>query len=85
MARRAHRGAPTAPTYGAGGVGGGRAHSLPRGVWVQRGRQLLPVLFVSRAIYRKRFDFFGIGQRTVAQRFPEEADKAIANALRTAR
>lgn len=25
------------------------------------------------------------GQRTTAARFPEEADKAIANALRTAR
>lgn len=64
----------------------GRTHNLPRGVWVRRGRSLTPVLlFVSRAQYRRRFDFFGIGKRTVAQRFPGEADKAIAHALRTAR
>lgn len=50
------------------------------------GKAVKPIfVFVDRATYKKRFDFYGVGKRTVAKRFPEEANRAIALAIRTAR
>jgi hypothetical protein len=71
-------------------VGARRAKHLPPGVY-QRfttviGSVLKPVLiFVSKAQYRQRFDFYGIAQKTFDARFPAEFDRAFANAMRTAR
>jgi hypothetical protein len=71
-------------------VGGKRAQHLPPGVYKRIetgfGTSLKPVLiFVSRANYRRRLDFFGVVHRVFEQRFPGEFERAFANALRTAR
>ena len=64
-------------------VGSGQAKHLPPGVY-QRvttgfGSSLKPVLiFVERAKYRRRLDFYGIAQRVFEKRFPGEFDKAFA-------
>ena len=42
------------------------------------GRNITPVLmFVKRANYKKRFDFFGIGQRVVASELKPQIDRAV--------
>jgi len=71
-------------------VGGKRAQHLPPGIYkrVQTGfgTSLKPVLiFVSRAMYRKRFDFYGIARKAFEERFPGEFEKAFEQAMRTAR
>lgn len=43
------------------------------------------VIFVRNARYKRRFDFYGVGAKTLAFRFPLEAQKAIDRAIRTAR
>lgn len=68
--------------------GEARQH-LPRGVWLRKktagGSTLMPVLlFTRRDRYAKRFDFFGVGQRTVAARFPFHFDAAATLAINTA-
>lgn len=69
--------------------GAGRNRKLRPGVY-QRvitgfGTSLKPILiFVKRAAYKQRLDFFGIAQRAVERRFPEEFDKAFNEAVRTA-
>ena len=45
----------------------------------------LLVRFVPDVDYKKRFDFYGIGVRTVDRIFEQEFDKALAYALKTAR
>ena len=55
-----------------------------RRVYTAFGTSLKPMLiFVSRARYRARLDFFGIVQATVGQRFPAEFDKALKSLLQT--
>lgn len=50
------------------------------------GSSLKPVLiFVRKATYKPRLDFFGIVQRTVDAKFPVEFDAAFDRAVRTAR
>jgi hypothetical protein len=50
------------------------------------GSSLKPVLiFVSKANYKQRFDFFGVVDRVVRKEFPAEFDRAFDNALRTAK
>lgn len=50
------------------------------------GSAVKPVMiFVSRATYRQRLDFYGIAQRVVDANLRPEFDKAMAEALRTAR
>lgn len=71
-------------------AGVGNPQGLPPGVFERRktgfGSAIRAILiFVDSATYKKRFDFFGIGKRTAAQRFPQEADRAIALAIRTAK
>lgn len=70
--------------------GNARNKNLKPGVY-QRvstgfGTSLKPVLiFVKRASYKQRLDFFGIVSATVDREFKAEFDKAFAEAMRTAR
>lgn len=49
------------------------------------GSSLKPVLiFVKRAAYKQRLDFFGITQATIDKEFPAEFDRAFDEAMRTA-
>lgn len=78
---------------GFGGLKGKRTayeQHLPRGVWERRahawGTSVRPaLLFVPRAHYSRRWDFYGLAQRVIADRYPIHAKQAIADALRTAR
>lgn len=55
-----------------------------RRVYTAFGSSLKPMMvFVSRASYRARLDFFGIVKATVSQRFPGEFDKAMQSLLKT--
>jgi hypothetical protein len=77
-------------TYWVNPVNGRRARHIPPGVYkrVQTGfgSSLKPVLiFVSRANYRRRFDFYGIVRKVFDERFAAEFDRAYADAMRTAR
>ncbi|MBC7598731.1 MAG: hypothetical protein H7238_06885 [Polaromonas sp.] len=69
--------------------GAGRNKSLKPGVY-QRvmtgfGSSLKPILiFVKRANYKQRLDFYGIVQRVIDAEFPREFDKAFNEAVRTA-
>ena len=70
-------------------VGSTKAKHLPPGVY-QRvvtgfGTSLKPVLiFVKRANYNKRLDFFGIAERVINREFPAEFDKSFDQAMKTA-
>lgn len=68
--------------------------SAPFGIWARvtkgRGKRattgIRPLLIkVTQPSYRKRFDFYGVAQRTVDRTFRAEFDKALAAALRSAR
>lgn len=66
---------------------GGR---LPAGVWMREihglGTRLRPILiFVTRAYYEGIFDFHYVAERTAQEVLPREFDKAMAEAVRTAR
>jgi hypothetical protein len=69
-------------------AGPGRVkHLLPgvyRRVYTAFGTSLKPMMiFVPRAQYRARLDFFGIVNKTVGQRFPAEFDKALRSLIAT--
>lgn len=75
---------------GAGSWKNGKHQHLPRGIWERTvfssGTAVRPVLiFVSRANYRKVFDFFGIANRVIGQRFEPNFTSAMQVALKTAR
>ena len=57
------------------------------GVWQRVGkRKVRPkLIFIDNPQYHKRFDFYGIGQRTAIREFKRIFDAAIADAIRTAR
>jgi hypothetical protein len=59
---------------------------LPRGVWERRlfstGSAVRPVLLFVRGVsYRKRLDFFGIADRVIAQRLPDQLQRSLAEQL----
>ena len=58
-----------------------------RAVWVRKGKTIRPfVIIVDKTPrYSRRFDFFGIAQRTAAKRFRFEFGRAMQHALETAR
>lgn len=63
---------------------------LPAGVWARYqfawGSAVKPVLlFVSKASYSRRFDFFGVAERTINIRLPINMGNAVVRALGTAR
>lgn len=63
-------------------VGSGISHIPPgvyKRVYTGFGTSLVPILiFVKRAKYTERLDFYGIAQREFNNRFPAEFDKAFA-------
>ena len=68
----------------------GRKSHLAPGVYKRVvtgfGSSLKPVLmFVKQANYKKRLDFFGVVEKTVAKEFTAEFDKAFGAAMATAR
>jgi hypothetical protein len=76
-------------TYWVNPVGGQKGKHLQPGVYqrVQTGfgSSLKPVLiFVRRAQYKSRLDFYGITQRVIAQHLEPEFIKAFEQAMRTA-
>lgn len=73
---------------------GGKVFSVPEGgklapgIYERKGRRgIKPLLIFSAqpARYRRRFDFYGIGRRVIAQRFAVNAKRAMDLALATAR
>lgn len=59
---------------------------LPAGIFGLKGRQVSPIiLFVRQPQYRKRFDFYGVGQSSARRRFPEQFEAAMQTAIKTAR
>lgn len=67
-----------------------RTRHLHPGIYVRLQRTgysvIKPVLmFVNRATYRKRFDFYGVAQRVVAERWDSNFNQAMAQAVATAR
>lgn len=69
-------------------AGTGRVKHLQPGVYrrvyTAFGTSLKPMLiFVSKARYRARLDFFGIVQTAIDRRFPREFDKALQSLLKT--
>jgi len=57
------------------------------GVWLRRGRHLLPILiFIDRApTYRERLRFYAIAQETYAREYQPLFNNALADAIATAR
>lgn len=67
-----------------------RQKQLKRGVWMVRrfafGNALIPIFIAtSSATYKQRYDFFGVSDRTVKQRFQAHWDESWAIAMKTAR
>lgn len=59
---------------------------LKPGIYQRSARQVLPlIIFTRQPSYRAKFDFYGIGERSVREHFPEEFRKAAEEAMRTAR
>jgi hypothetical protein len=59
---------------------------LATGVWKRQGRKIEPILiFIKPAIYRKRYDFYGVANKIVRTSFVRQFDKALQYALATAR
>ena len=71
--------------YFVGGIG--RAAPLPPGIYkrIGSGPAIPVVAFVAAPHYRKRFDFFGVADRTVKSRLDIEFAHAFEQASRTAR
>ncbi len=72
-----------APRYFAIGPG----QRLTAGIWERQGKQIkLVLIFVPRAPqYDKRFDFYGVANRTMKKVFPKEFSRAFKSAIKTAR
>lgn len=59
---------------------------LATGVWRRNGRGVEPVLiFIKGATYRKRYDFYGVARKTIANKLDRHFDAALRRALDTAR
>ncbi len=83
---------PSSQRYGYAGRSRGTMfmQHLPAGIWARYsfawGSSVKPVMiFVSSTRYSKRFDFFGLAEKTVKAKLPWHLDAAITEALRTAR
>jgi hypothetical protein len=54
---------------------------LPDGVYLRSEKSISPVLvFSAAAVYNKQFDFFGVGARTIRERFAINLARALADA-----
>lgn len=68
------------------GFKGGSASHLAKGAWMRTAQGPRPLLIAIRAPgYRKRIDLAGIVQRAVDRNWSREFDRALADAMRTAR
>ena len=57
-----------------------------RGIWRKRGKKIQPfMVFVKAPRYKKRFDFEGVSNKVIGKRFSKNFNKALANALATAK
>jgi len=66
-------------TYFAGTING------TPGIWERKGRWVKPLfIFVKQPSYTKRFQFHEVAERTAAEHFEDEFDKAMTQALATA-
>ncbi len=62
----------------------GKINGTP-GIWERRGRRVKPLfIFVKQPRYTKRFQFYQVAERTAAEHFEDEFDKALTQALATA-
>lgn len=67
-----------------------RKQHLRRGVWMVKrtafGNAVRPIFYAVRGVsYSQRYDFFGVSDRTVKQRFQAHWDESWAIAMKTAR
>lgn len=83
---------PSSQRYGYAGRSRGTMfmQHLPAGVWARYsfawGSAVKPVMiFVNATRYSKRFDFFGLAEKTVNAKLPWHIEASVADALRTAR
>lgn len=64
----------------------GQPAGAPLGVWRRDNGGIAPVMiFIRPPSYKRRFDFFGVGDRIVKEHYPKEFDRAYSEALKTAR
>jgi hypothetical protein len=57
---------------------------LPPGIYGKRGTAVFPyIIFVRQAVYKKRFDFYGIAASTARQQFPIQFTAALKRAMAT--
>lgn len=60
-----------------------KGHLTP-GVYQRQGKQVKPIMiFVKRAVYRKRFDFFGVAKKAYDQHYRNEFNRAFEQAVAT--
>jgi len=66
---------------------GRNAGGLPVGIYQRKGREVIPVLTIAKAApkYSRRFDFFGIGLRSIAANLDKMLPPALEKALRSSR
>jgi hypothetical protein len=52
---------------------------LAPGIWQRKGRRAVPLLLFASAApqYRRRFDFYGVGERAVREAWPREFERAM--------
>lgn len=63
----------------------GQPAGAPLGVWRRDKGGIAPVMiFIPPPSYRRRFDFYGVGDRIVKEKYPKEFDRAYSEALKTA-
>lgn len=65
----------------------GRAATLPPGIYrrLPDGRLDIVLAFVRQPTYKPRLDIEGVAERTVAEALPQEFEKAVEQAMKTAR
>lgn len=86
-ASRKRKSRKSAARYFAGAPAGGK---LPAGVWERtsfaRGSAIKPILlFVNVPSYRKQFDFFGLVNQTIRNKFDQRLREAMEYAMATSR
>jgi hypothetical protein len=63
-----------------------RTGRLPPGIYARNARHLLPLIFfVSRAQYRAKYDFYGVGKATAERVWPSMMRAAAIQAMESAR
>lgn len=82
LQNRTRRGGKSLTEYFIGSPGQGR----PQGIWQRKGKKLLLLfIFTKRPVYRKRFDFFAVANKTVQAQWGRVFADSLKDALRTQR